>query len=133
MPGTVTTTRSTIGPLRKIRLAFTADAAAATIPETALPAFEGAIYAVEFNPGATAPTDNYDFQLLDGEGADRLAAAAMNRDTATTERVTFGDMTSGTGLARPVVDASETLTATWTNNAVNSAVGTVDIWYGPIA
>jgi hypothetical protein len=85
--GSTTTTHYALGALRRIQVDWTADAAAATVPNTVLPAIEGELLAVETNPGAVAPTDNYDFVLNDAEGLDKLNGAGQNRDTTTTEIV----------------------------------------------
>lgn len=39
------------------------------------------------DPGATAPTDDYDITLVDENSVDALASLAVNRDTANTEQV----------------------------------------------
>lgn len=39
------------------------------------------------DPGATAPTDNYDITLVDENSIDALAGAGADRDTANTEQV----------------------------------------------
>jgi hypothetical protein len=38
------------------------------------------------NPGATAPTDNYDVTLLDADGVDVLGTQGTDRDTANSEQ-----------------------------------------------
>jgi hypothetical protein len=45
----------------------------------------GTILRVVTNPGATAPTDNYDVTLLDEDGIDVLAGQGADRDTANSE------------------------------------------------
>ena len=47
----------------------------------------GWILLVETDPGATAPTDNYDITLLNANGRDVMGGALTNRDTANTEAV----------------------------------------------
>lgn len=76
------------------------------------------------DPGATAPTDDYDIAITDEEGADVLAASFDNladRDTANSETVHFG-LTDGTvnTSAFPVVCSKLTIAVT---NAGNSKVG----------
>src|SRR5688500_13762736 len=39
------------------------------------------------DPGATAPTDDYDLTLVDEDSVDVLAGAGLNRDTANSEQV----------------------------------------------
>lgn len=45
----------------------------------------GRILQVITNPGAAAPTDNYDITLIGDEGQDVLNGAGADRDTANTE------------------------------------------------
>lgn len=128
MAGTVTLTHYAVGRIRRIQVDWVADAAAATVPATALPLFEGRILALATNPGAVAPTDNYDITLVDAEGADRLQGVGNNRDTANTEAVPV--VYAATAIP-PVVDGDEVLTFTLANNAVNSALGRAVIYYAP--
>ena len=53
-----------------------------------IPQITGEILRVVTNPGATAPTDNYDVVLNDEDGLDTLAAGGANRDTLNTEHFT---------------------------------------------
>jgi hypothetical protein len=128
MAGTVTITHYAVGRVRRIQVDWVADAADGSVPATALPKFEGRLLALTTNPGATAPTDNYDITLVDDEGADRLQGLGANRDTANTEQVPI--VYSGTAVA-PIVDGDETLTFTLANNAVNSALGRALLYYSP--
>jgi hypothetical protein len=127
--GTVTITHYQLGgAVRRIQVDWVADAADGSVPATALPKFEGRLLALTTNPGATAPTDNYDITLVDGEGADRLQGLGANRDTANTEQVPL--VYAATAIP-PVVDADETLTFTLANNSVNSATGRAILHYTP--
>lgn len=128
MAGSVTVTHYELGVVRRIQVDWTADAADGSVPATALPAFEGRLLALVTNPGATAPTDNYDITLVDDEGADRLQGVGADRDTVNTEQVPV--VYSGSAVP-PVVDEDETLTFTLANNAVNSAVGRALFYYSP--
>lgn len=128
MAGSTVVTHYAQGALRRIQIDWTADAAAATVPDTVLPAIEGQILAIETNPGAVAPTDNYDVTLIDGEGVDKLAAAGVDRDTANTEQAAAAFTSSSIPIP---VDADNTLTLKIANNAVNSATGRVIIYYRP--
>lgn len=87
------------------------------------------------NPGATAPTDDYDITLTDGEGVDVLAACQAglsNRDTATSEQVYFLVLdAAGTPLAQsvhPVV--CDTLTVA-VASAGDSKMGRLALYYKP--
>lgn len=125
--GTVTQTHYRVGNIRKVVFVVTADAADATIPATAIAVpIEGRLVQLITDPGATAPTDNYDITLLDGNGLDVLQGVGANRDTANTEAAPI--VFTGTSV-HPVVDESDVLTLTIANNAVNSATITVTLIY----
>lgn len=63
-------------------------------------AIVGTLLSVTTDPGATAPTDNYDITLTDSLGVDVFAGLGANRDTATTE--TFFPLTgNGTNTICP--------------------------------
>jgi len=63
-------------PVKKIKWSWTTDSANG-----------GIIYRLITNPGATAPTDDYDVTILDDDGYDVLMGAGADRDTANTEQV----------------------------------------------
>lgn len=126
MAGTVTFSHDEKGTFRRIVATCTADAADATFPATALPAFEGRILALRTNPGAVAPQDNYDITLPDGDAIDRLQGVGANRHTTNSQEVAV--VYSGTAI-HPVVTIDETLTLTLAGNNVNSAVTVVTIVY----
>jgi hypothetical protein len=84
----------------------------------ALPNVNGWLIKAITDPGATAPTDNYDITLVDEAGADAAEGLLANRDTANTETV----YTLVTGAATPVF-LSGTVTFT-VANAGDSKVGT---------
>lgn len=126
MAGTVTFNHDRSGDIGRITATCTADAADGSFPATALPSFSGRIVSLRCNPGATAPTDNYDITLVDGDGLDRLQGVGANRDTANSEEA----LVVYTGTAEhPPVGSNETLTLTIANNSVNSAVIVVTIVY----
>jgi len=110
-----------------LTMTWTADAAAATVPDTVTSDnIDGYIIRVVTDPGATAPTDNYDITLTDANGVDVMGGTLADRDTANTEQ-TFPVLDSGTGATGPAFVAG-TLTLTITNNAVNAATGAVIIY-----
>jgi hypothetical protein len=80
------------------------------------------------NPGAVAPTDNYDITIEDAEGVDRLQGVGANRDTANTESAI--PVYSGSTV-HPVVSRSDALTLKIAGNSVNSATGRIILLYGP--
>lgn len=54
---------------------------------TAIPyELAGEIICIETDPGTTAPTANYDMQLLDDNSIDVMGGALANRHTSTSER-----------------------------------------------
>ena len=82
-------------PVKKIKWAWTTDSANAAIVDSTTAGevnktpgkYGGIIYRLVTNPGATAPTDNYDVTILDDDGYDVLMGAGADRDTANTEQV----------------------------------------------
>ena len=112
---------SSTSPLQKaLTVTCTADASTANFPTMAINATNTAalkgwyLYKVQTNPGATAPTDNWDFTITDSDGIDVLQGAGANRHTTTSQRVspTYYEPLLGTW----------TLAITDSSNLVNSAV-----------
>lgn len=126
MAGTVTITHYQLGNIRRINFAIVADASGGSVPDTVLPRFQGRLLALHTNPGATAPTDNYDITVEDGDGMDRLQGVGMNRDTANSEQVPV--VYSSTSV-NPPVSIDETLTLKVANNSVNSAIIVGNLYY----
>lgn len=126
MAGTVTLTHYTLGNIRRINFSVVADASDGSVPATALPKFQGRLLGLHTNPGATAPTDNYDITLIDDDGLDRLQGVGANRDTSNSEQVPI--VYSGTSV-NPPVSSDETLTLTIAGNSVNSALIVGNIYY----
>lgn len=119
------------GNVIEISATFTADAAAATVPDLVI---SGAIlnvftskdkpyylYRAITDPGTTAPTDNYDIYVKDAKGNDMAAGKLENRDTANTEiaRMAYFDPVRGA------------ITVSVANNAVNSATGELTLIFVP--
>lgn len=127
MAGTITQSYTSIGHIRRVTLTCTGDAADGSFPATALTTpIEGRLLKLVTNPGATAPTANYDIVLTDQHGSDVLQGVGANRHTTSTETALI--VYSGTGT-HPCVDDSDTLTLTITNNSVNNAITVVDLYY----
>lgn len=102
---------------------------------TATARVSGTLIKAVTNPGATAPSANYDIAITDDEGIDILAAcqsSLANRHTSTTEQVYFLVLdAAGTPLAQsvhPVV--CDTLSVAVTN-AGDSKVGRIVLYYKP--
>lgn len=125
MAGTITFAHYTDGRFRRIVATCTADASDASYPATNLPGFSGKLLALRTNPGSTAPQDNYDITLVDGDGVDRLQGVGANRSTTNSQEVAV--VYSGTAI-HPAC-SHETLTLTLANNNVNSAVTVVTLIY----
>lgn len=127
MAGTVTQSHAKLGNVGVITFTCTADSSDGSFPDTIVAdKIEGRLLALETNPGATAPTDNYDVTIEDGGGHDVLEGVGANRDTATTEKATVVYL--GTSV-HPVVDDSDTLTLKIGGNSVNSAVTVIKLYY----
>ena len=126
MAGTVAIEHYQLGNIRRLQITATGDASDGSFPATALPKFQGRLLALHTNPGATAPTDNYDITLIDGDGMDRLQGVGANRDTANSEQVPV--VYTSTSV-NPPVSIDETLTFTIANNSVNSAIVVANLYY----
>lgn len=84
----------------------------------------GLLLAVETDPGATAPTDDYDLYLYNDRGRDVMGGALLNRDTANTE------------ITEPYIDSQYVTVPVqgklWlqvANQAVNSAIVVIKIFF----
>lgn len=83
----MTFTEVTGGSVKRIKAAWTSDDTTGAVSGTTSNYYDGACLMLVTNPGATAPTDDYDIVITDAEGNDILAGAGANRDTANTEYV----------------------------------------------
>ena len=87
MAGTVTITEETIGTVKKIKFAWTSDAAGAA-DGTTTKAYTGeAIRLVTVPSGTAAPTDLYDVVVNDEDNTDVLMGAGANRSNTSTQQV----------------------------------------------
>lgn len=124
-----TTTRSELRNRRQeivgeyVKVAWTADDSDGSVPDTTLNRLRGFIVRVKTNPGATAPTDDYDLSLEDSDGDDVLVTLLNDRDTADSEFVTPSDSSAPVPI---YVNGNYTLALA--NNSVNSATGSVEFW-----
>ena len=86
-----TITEETIGSVKKIKWAWTSAAdgtvGAAAVSSTTTNAYSGECLRLITDPGATAPTDDYDVVINDADGVDVLIGAGANRDATATEQV----------------------------------------------
>ena len=117
-----TITEETFGTVKKVTWAWTSAAdgsvGAAAVSTTTTNAYSGKIEMLVTDPGATAPTDNWDLVINDEDGTDVLAGAGANRDTANTEQV----LAASVGIV-----ANDTLTMLVTN-AGSGKTGTVYVY-----
>lgn len=112
-------------PFGVIKTAFTADDTDASIPSLAVTfPYDCKLVQIITNPGSTGPTDNYDIVANDADGADRLLGVGANRDISDSEIAIIDD-----AGAHPAVLSGESLTIAVSGNLVNSATGTIAIWY----
>ena len=70
--------------VRKITVSWTSDGSGDATQGVKI---DGAIVRVVTNPGATAPTANYDVTLVGPDGEDLAAGELADRHTSTTEQV----------------------------------------------
>lgn len=114
--------------IKSMVMAWTSDASG-NVSGIASRHVTGKVVQVVTDPGAAAPTDNYDITLLDSRGFDVLAGTGANRDTITTEgAVPVQETTVGANLyGNPVyVDGPLTLTIA---NAGSAKQGTVTVLF----
>lgn len=130
----MTFTYDDLGAIRKIIVDWTSDSATGAVTGTT-EKITGTLIKGVTDPGATAPTDNYDIAITDEEGVDVLtscvaASTLANRDTANSEEVYFflknADGTPLSMAAFPVVCDQLTIAIT---NAGNSKVGQLILYY----
>lgn len=105
--GTVTVAEETFGSVKKITFTWTSTAGGAADGATTF-TYNGAIERLVTVPagGGSAPSDDYDITIVDGDNTDVLMGAGANRDTANTEQV----LASSLGVV-----ANDTLTLHVTN------------------
>jgi len=125
MAGSVTVTDYALGNIHVLSCACVADAAAATFPDTVLPRVEGILWDLETDPGAPAPTDDYNVTVVDACGHDVLESVGLTLDTVNTEKA---PIVYGQTATHPSVDATDVLTLKIAGNAVLSAATLIKIY-----
>lgn len=103
---------------KMVKFAWTSDDAAGTATGATTNYYSGKILGLATDPGATAPTDNYDITITDKNGLDVLIGAGANRDTADTEYVAEASLGS-------VVASQLTINV---SNAGNAKLGTAYLY-----
>lgn len=126
MAASMTFTYEAFGPIVKVIADWTSAADGSAAGTTAVKVIGELVKAVT-DPGATAPTANYDITITDEEGVDVLGAcedALADRHTSTTEQRYFFVLdTAATPLAQPIQPVvADKLTVTIAN-AGDSKVG----------
>lgn len=117
--------------IRTMTVTFTADAAAATVPDYTFTAADIAFvkgyhfYGAETNPGAVAPSDNYDIVVTSAQGADLFGTALTNRDQTNTEWAS--PKPNGSDISYPPLDGTA-LTISVSGNVVNSATSAIKFY-----
>ena len=120
MPGTVVETSSQNGPIAVITLTLVGDASDGSVPDTALTTkISGRLVSLLTNPGAVAPTTDYDLVLNNADGIDVLKGAGANRHTSDSEHQPI-ELSANNRAGVPIA-AEDTLTLVMTNQSVNSA------------
>jgi len=106
-----------------ITYTWTADASDGSVPATASPKVTGYVVLAITDPGATAPTDNYDITLTDEDDVDVFGGNLANRDTANSEHAVpkIGSVYGGRFV-------NSALTMNLSNNSVNSATGELKVY-----
>lgn len=82
---------------------------------------------METNPGATAPTDDYDIVINTAGGADLLGGAGANRDTANTE-IAYPTIDSTSGQ-KGCVPVNSPLSLVLSGNAINNATVAIKLLF----
>ncbi len=99
-------------------ISWTADDSDGSVPNAAIPETTGYVVLAITDPGATAPTANYDITIEDEFGVDIMGGALTDRSATLTEQAM--PLIAVTPVPRMVNGA---LTFKLANNSVNSAVG----------
>lgn len=123
--GTVAQTFETIASnVYLLTYSVTADASDGSVPATAsVPAIDGYVFLVVTDPGATAPTGDYDITLTDSNSVDIMGGELGNRSaTASEQAVPKIDAVYGSRWVDGI------LTLNITNNSVNSALIVVKVF-----
>lgn len=133
--GTVTVTTKTLdnGKMQVVQFAWTADASNGSVPATALtaqqmsPLIGAYLCGAETVPGAgaAAPTALYDVTVTNGSSIDTFGGTLGNRSASAGEYA-VPSLSSGVYGCWFVTD---TLTFNLTNNSVNSATGTLKLFF----
>jgi hypothetical protein len=123
-PTTVWHTDQDGNQVLELKWSWTSDASGDVDACTATTVYGYVILGVT-NPGATAPTDDYDIVVNDSVGADVFGAVLANRDTANTEQQV--PQINGLNVPRYVAGTIEPIVS----NAGNAKVGDIHVFIQP--
>lgn len=90
----MTFTETTLGSVKKIKVAWTSDNVTGGVSGTTTYAYSGRIIGAITIPGTVAeqPDDNYDITVTDSDSVDLALGALLNRDETNTEYVAEASM-----------------------------------------
>lgn len=108
-----------------ITWAWIASADDGSVPNTASTSFKGWVFMATTDPGTGPPQDNYDIELRDSDAVDIFGGELNNRDTTTSEHAV---PKIGTAYYGPRF-VNGTLTLVFSGNNVNSATGTLKLYF----
>lgn len=111
----VTITEKVDQGVKEISFAWLSDDAAGTATATTDNAYDGQVLALITNPGAAAPTADYDITVTDTDGYDVLNGEGTDRHTTNTEVVVHGQADNTHFL--PVAKSKLTLNVSAAGNA----------------
>lgn len=117
-----TTNDNVADNLRLVSGAWTSDDATGAVSEAYSGVANGFVCLVVTDPGATAPTDDYDITITDSDGVDIMGGTLANRDATATEQAV---PQIGNAYGCRFVAGAFTVNIT---NAGNSKVGTVKVY-----
>jgi len=109
----------------KVIVDWVSDSAAGSVSQLSTKPVFGEILRITTNPGATAPTDQYDVTILDEDSVDVALGTLANRATATTQTVyptVAGSATTPVSDVRMAVAGRITLTIAAAGNSKNGRV-----------
>ena len=117
----------TVGHVKKVVLDVLFDSGDGSFTSVALAQkIDGFLLKLVTDPGATAPTDNYDITITDAEGFDLLQGLAANRHTTTSQNIEIVMLATGN---HPAVSATDTLTLNISGNATISATTQIILYW----
>jgi hypothetical protein len=112
--------------LKVLTVSITDDTAGTTVALVEADVMSYFLCSMETNPGATAPTDDYDIVINTAGGVDILGGAGANRDTANTE-IAYPTVDATTGQ-KACVPINGALSLVLSGNSVNNATTVIKLF-----